>query len=127
MFSNTEHIRTLSEERVYRKKDRDTAYKTKLKGLVRNLKVTYKRLILPAKITGAWIIVRGTIVSVTVLSAMEFWYLLCARYNVSPLNLHSHFDGCGTAFLVTHTLIFIIGGLVIARHNKIHDEILYLS
>ena len=52
---------------------------------------------------------------------------LCARYNVSPLNLQSHCDGCGTAFGVTHSLSCSIGGLVIARHNKIQENLLYLS
>ena len=58
---------------------------------------------------------------------MEFQDFSCACYNVSPVNLHRHCDKCGTAFGVTHTLRYSIGGLVIARHNKICDEILYLS
>ena len=62
-----------------------------------------------------------------VLSATGFRDFLCAHYNVSPLNLHSHCDGCGTAFGVTHTLSCCIGSLVIARHNEIRDELLYLS
>ena len=45
-FSNTDHLQTLSEERHDGKKDQDTAYKTKLKGLVRDLKGSDKRLIL---------------------------------------------------------------------------------
>ena len=48
-FSNADHICTLSEERSDRNKDRDAAYKTKLNGLVSDLKVTDKRLILRAK------------------------------------------------------------------------------
>ena len=52
---------------------------------------------------------------------------LCARYNVSPENLQSHCDGCGTAFGVTHTVSCSIYGLVIARTNKICDKIFYLS
>ena len=45
-FSNADHLWTLSEERRDGKKDQYTAYKTKLKGLVCNLKGTDKRLIL---------------------------------------------------------------------------------
>ena len=59
----------------------------------------------------------GTKVSGTVLSATEFRDFLCTRYNVSPLNLQSHWDGCGTAFGATHVLICSTGGLVIA-HQK---------
>ena len=102
-------------------------YETKIKGLLCNLKGTDKSLILRAKSTGAWISLRGTTFSGTVLSATEFRYFLYTRYNISPLNLRSHCDGCGTAFGVTHALICSIGRLVIARHNEIRDGIFYLS
>ena len=68
-FSNANHLRTLSEKRRYGNKYRDAAYETKLKGLVRNLKGTDKRLILRDKITGAWLSVHSTTVSGTFLSA----------------------------------------------------------
>ena len=126
-FSNANHLRTLSEERRDGKKYWDAAYETKLKGLFRNLKGIDKRLILRVKCIGYWPSVRGTIVSGTVLSATEFRYFLCVHYKVSTLNLQSHFGGCGTAFIVTHALICSIGGLVIAHHNVIRDELLYLS
>ena len=126
-FSIADHLRTLGEERRDGKKDQETANKTKLKGLVRDLKVTGRRLIPRAKSTGTWPIIRGTTFSGTVLSATEFRDFLCARYNISPLNLQSHCDGCGTVFGVTHTLRCSTGGLVIERYNKIRDELLYLS
>ena len=72
-FYNADHLRTLSEERLDGKKDQDDAYKSKLKGLVRDLKGTDRRLLLSAKSTGSWLSIRGTAVSGTVLSAMEFW------------------------------------------------------
>ena len=72
-FSNVDHLQTLSEKRRDRKKYRDVACKSILKGLVSNLKGTNKRLLLPAKSTCAWMIVCGTTVSGTVLSATEFW------------------------------------------------------
>ena len=71
-FSNADHLRTLGEERRDRNKDRDAAYKTKIKVLVRYIKGNKKRLTLRAKSTGVWLSVRGTVVSGTVLSAMEF-------------------------------------------------------
>ena len=88
---------------------------------------TNRHLILHAKSTGAWLRICGTTASDTVLSATEFRDFLCTCYNVSPLNTHSHCNGCGTEFGATHTLICSSGGLVIARHNKIRDKILYLS
>ena len=70
--------------------------------------------------------VRDTTVSGTVSSATEFWYFLCARYNVYTLNLRIHCDGCGTTFMVSHVFICSTGVLVILCHNKIYDELLYL-
>ena len=55
------------------KKARDVAYESRLKGLVIYLLGTDKHLLLSAKITGACMIVRGTIVSGTILSTTEFW------------------------------------------------------
>ena len=72
-------------------------------------------------------IVRGTKVSGPLLYATEFQDFLFARYNISPLNLQSHCNGCGTAFGVTRAIICSIGGLVIARHNEIRDKLFYLS
>ena len=69
MCSTANHLLSISEERRDVKKDRDVAYESKLKGLVKNRKVTYKPLLLRAKSTGTWISVRGTKVSGTVLSA----------------------------------------------------------
>ena len=105
----------------------ENKYESRPKGLVSDLQGTDKRLLTYSKRKGGWMSVCSNTVSGTVLSATEFRYFLCARYNVFPVNLLSHCDGCGTAVGVTHILRFIIGGLVIVRHNKIRDEILYLS
>ena len=72
-FPNANHLRNLSEEIHDGQEDRGDVYKIKINGLVRDLKVTDKRLILRVKITGAWLSVRGTTVSGTVLSSTEFW------------------------------------------------------
>ena len=72
-FSNADHFRTLSKEQRDGKESWDVAYESRLKGLVSNLKGTYKRLLIRAKITGAWLRVRGITVSGTVLSATGFW------------------------------------------------------
>ena len=52
-FSNADHLWTLIEERRDRKKDRDTVYEYRLKGLISDLQGTNKRLLLRAKSTGA--------------------------------------------------------------------------
>ena len=121
---NADHLRTLGEGRCDRKKDREATNKTKIKGLVRNLKGTNKCLILRAKSTGACLSVHGTTVSGKVLSDTE--HFLCARYNVSPLNLQRHCEECGTAFGLTYALSCSTGGQVIMCHNEISDELIYL-
>ena len=70
-FSNAGHLQTLSKELNDGKNYQDAAYKSKLKGLVIKIKGTEKRLLLPAKSTGACLSIRGTTVSGTVISAME--------------------------------------------------------
>ena len=101
-------------------------YETKLKGLVRDLKVINKHLIIRAKSTGVWMSVRRITFSGTLLSSTKFRDLLCVRYNVSPLNLQSHCNGCGTAFGGMQALSCIIVGLVIVCHKIICDKLLYL-
>ena len=71
-FSNSDHLRTLSEEQHNGKEERYIVYKSRLKGLVSYLKGTDKRLLLRSKHTCAWLSVRGTTVSGTVISATEF-------------------------------------------------------
>ena len=94
--SNANHLWTLSEEQRDRKESWDVAYESKLKGVVNNIKVRDKHILLRSKSTGSWMRVRGTTVSGTLLSATEFRDFLSARYNVSPVNLQSHCDMCGT-------------------------------
>ena len=68
-LSNADYLQTLSEERCGRKKDRNVAYNSRLKGLVSDLKGTDKCLPICAKSTGTWMIVHSNTVSGTVLSA----------------------------------------------------------
>ena len=127
VFSNINHLRTLREERRDGQKEREVANEIKLKGLFRYLKGTKINLILRSKITGAWLSVYNNTFLDTVFYATEFRYLLCARYNIYPLNPQSHCDGCGTTFWVTCTLSCSTGAMVIACHKEICDKLLYLS
>ena len=71
-FSNSDHLQTLSEEWLDGEEYRDVLHESRLKGLVSDLQGTDKRLLLRTKSTGAWLSVRGTTVSGTLLSATEF-------------------------------------------------------
>ena len=117
----------LRKERHDGQKDWEAANKSKLSGLFQYLKVTDRRLLIPAKNTGAWMSVCGTTVSGIVLSAAEVRDIFCAGYKISPLNFQSHCNICGTAFGVMYTLSCSTGILVITRHNEIRDELLYIS
>ena len=117
-FSNSEYLRKLREEKRDGQKDRYEVNKTKLKGLVQDIKGTNRCLILRAKNTGAWLSVHSTTVSGTVFSAIEFLDFLCTCYNIYPLNLQSHYNGCGTAFRVTHAFSCGTSGLFIVCQKK---------
>ena len=67
------------EERRDGQKIRDDANKVKLKGLVKDLKSTDRRLILSAKNTGCWLTVLDNMVTGTLLAVTEFCDFLCAR------------------------------------------------
>ena len=79
VFSNSEHLRMLLEERHDGQKDLEVVNETKLNSLFQDLKGTNMRLILQAKITGAWMRVRGTTDSGTVLSDTDFWDFVMTR------------------------------------------------
>ena len=126
-FYNDDHLLLLREESLEGKKTLDDVNKATLKVLVQEFHITKEFIILQAKNTGACLSVHSTTVSGIVLSYIEFWDFLCIHYNVTPLNLQIHCDGCGTAFEVTHTNTCNNGGLVIACHNKVCDKLLYLA
>ena len=71
-FSNAYHFRTLSREQPDGKKYLDVAHESRLKGLLSGIKGSDNRLLVRAKITGAWMSVRGTTVSGTVISSTKF-------------------------------------------------------
>ena len=78
------HLLELREERSGRQKNCDDINYSKIKGLVRDLDTTKRRLILHSKSIGVWLNVQGTTVTGTLLSATESCDFLCARYNVTP-------------------------------------------
>ena len=127
VFSNSDHLWALGKERREKKEDREAAYETKLKGLVQYLKVTDRRIILCAKITYAWLSVRSTTVSGTVISATEFCaFLMRVLQRFSPKTSRDT-SAVVAQRLVTHKLSCNTGCLVLARDNKIRDKLLYIS
>ena len=68
-FSDAYHLLEPREEKHDGQKNRNDANDAKLKGLVRELSNTNRRLILRAKIIGAWLNVRGNTVTGTLFAA----------------------------------------------------------
>ena len=122
-FSTAGHILVLREERCDRKKIHDDANKSKLKGLVDALEEAYLRLIICAKNTGSWLTVQGTKVTGTVLEATEFCDF-CTRVIMLPSPTLKKYNSCYLYLSVHHRLSCSNRGLVIARHNKVRDELL---
>ena len=125
--STSNHPLSLREERRDRKKIWDDFNNVKLKGLVQYLKAPDRHLILCSKKTVSWLTVRGTTVIDAALAATEFCDFLCAPYDVTPPNLQQKYNIFYNSFSVHHGLNCSRVGLIIARHNEVHDEILYLS
>ena len=61
------------------------------------------------------------------ISSYVILWFLCARYDVTPPNLHRKCGGCGTSVDVRHVLIYSKGGLITTHHNKVRSKLLYLA
>ena len=84
VFFNANHLLVLREERPSGQKNWDDFNNGKLKVLVRDLYTTTRCFILPTKSTGSWLKVHVNMVTGTVLVAILFSYIFCARYDINP-------------------------------------------
>ena len=84
-------------------------------------------ILLRAKHTGAWMIVQGTTVTGRVLDATDFHNFSCSCYNFNPPYLQKKCNSCMQTFLVCWGTSCSNGGLVIARHNEKHYEIIHIN
>ena len=64
---------------------------------------------------------------VTLLSPQQFRDALSLRYHRSLMLMPPTCDGCGAAFTLSHALDCWKGGLVVRRHNEIHDALADLA
>jgi hypothetical protein len=63
----------------------------------------------------------------TTLSANEWRDNARLRYNLAPLDMPGHCDGCGAKMTVEHALSCKVGGLVHIRHDDVGDEWRHLN
>ena len=73
--------------------------------------------------TGAWLSAFPSTSNDTILSPGEFRDGLNYRYNLPPVLLPSHCDGCGAIFTVEHALDCKRGGPITKRHDAVQDEL----
>eukprot|EP00978_Attheya_sp_CCMP212_P039958 scaffold213016_cov49-Attheya_sp.AAC.1 len=75
---------------------------------------------------GGWLTVLPNVMNGSILSDLEFRDGLCLCYVMTLHNLPTHCDGCNAKCNIDHALNCKKGGLVIARHNEVKDELGFL-
>eukprot|EP00978_Attheya_sp_CCMP212_P040963 scaffold229254_cov51-Attheya_sp.AAC.7 len=76
---------------------------------------------------GGWLTVLPNVMNGSILSDLEFRGGLCLCYAMTLQNLPTHCDGCNTKCNIDHALNCKKGGLVIARHQEVKDELGFLA
>jgi hypothetical protein len=78
------------------------------------------------KTGGWWLTVLPNVMNGSILSDLEFRDGLRLCYAMTLQNLPTHCDGCQAKCNIDHALNCKKGGLVIARHNEVKDELGFL-
>ncbi|KAL7528055.1 LOW QUALITY PROTEIN: hypothetical protein ACHAXR_003653 [Thalassiosira sp. AJA248-18] len=76
---------------------------------------------------GVWITIIPSRLNGTGLSADECQDSWRLRYNLAPLEMPQHCDGCSARMTVKYALSCTVGGLVHIRHDDVADEFQHLS
>ena len=77
--------------------------------------------------TGAWLTLHPSTVNGTEWCAQEWCDSLFMQYGIDPPDLPKYCDGYNTKFTICHALNCKMGGLVMARHNKLRDRVADLA
>ena len=109
------------------KKNWDTANDAKTKGIVSSQGAFEKRLFLCTKQTGAWMSVWGTTVTGISSATTKVCNFNMLIKTLDPPKIQNKCNCCMQTLWLCHMLIFPNGGLDIARHNKICDNIIHLT
>lgn len=88
---------------------------------------TKKKIMTRSKNNGDWITVTPLIILGTILSPQEYRDNLHILYGSSPPDIQKLCDGCSSLNSLRHALNCKVGGLIIARHNELRDELLQLA
>jgi hypothetical protein len=108
-------------------RDKISELEQKLGAVLSDLPADRGRTIKRGQQTGAWLSALPSTVNRTDLSAQEFRDAITIRYGITPSGLPASCKGCDARFTLQHALGCKKGGLVIFRHNKIGDKLVYLA
>lgn len=122
-FCLATHTRIAQEGMAAFKARRQEDNEKSLTRILQQLPPAQARTIARGSQCGNWLTVYPSTVAGTHLYPLEFRDGLSLRYNLEPKNLPDICDGCGMKFTSGHALQCRTGGLIIARHNDIKDEL----
>ena len=89
-FPTADNLQAVKEERSDGRKTWDNIKEAKLEEFVKTLDAFDRHLFFRTKQTGSWLIAQGTMVTGTVLSAMEYHDFVCTCYKITPPNLEKY-------------------------------------
>jgi hypothetical protein len=122
-FSLQDHRATTSKFKAETKKQKEVVHKTALAGIINPLPRSLSRTIVHGSEIGAWRTVLPSTIAGTELSSDEFCDSIHIQYGRTPAGLQPTCDGYGASFNTGHAFSCAKGGLVIARHNELRDEL----
>ena len=126
-FSLKAHARVVKDVREAATAARLAAAQATLQTISQASPAARKGCLERAQVTGLWLSVTPMEDTNTLLSPVEFRDALCLRYDLPPVDLPSHCDGCKKAFDARHAFSCSHGGLLIHRHNEMVVELAELS
>jgi hypothetical protein len=126
-WAHADHVRAMRDGRRDAQTGSTAAAELQLGNLLKELPTRRRRIVDRGKHTGAWLSVLPTTINGTTLSAQEFRDGLLLRYGYELPDLPTRCDGCNAKFSVGHALQCKKGGMVVARHNEIRDELGFLA
>jgi hypothetical protein len=113
----------LKETKTAAKKQKTANNEAEFNRILKDLPKIQQGPIKRARETGQFLSVMPSTIHGTDLSADEFRDGIMYRYYMEPNNLQKSCDGCGAKFSLIHAVTCMKGGLIIARHDEIRDEL----
>ena len=122
-YNSAEHTKTCKSVRARLKTEKIKSNDKALDEILQALPPDLQRTLSRGKKTGQFLSVQPSHTHGTILAPLEFRDALHIRLGTTPPDLPHQCDGCNADFSVPHALSCRRGGLVITRHNEIHDEL----